>query len=177
MLVVIIIIIYYLDLEIIIMSALYNNNDHVADFAVGSMPADYGYDDEGYNHKEDDTQHQIKPRILILGLRRLVDERERERELIFLLFSKRSGKSSIKNVVFHKMQPNETLFIETTTKTNVEDVSCCSFITFQVYDCAGQVDIFNDPTLDHQTLLKGCGSLIFVIDAQVYSNMFKMFSI
>jgi hypothetical protein len=75
------------------------------------------------------------------------------------------------------MQPNETLFIETTTKTNVEDVSCCSFITFQVYDCAGQVDIFNDPTLDHQTLLKGCGSLIFVIDAQVYSNMFKMFSI
>ena len=51
------------------MSSLYNN-DHVADFAVGSMPADYGYDDEGYNHKEEDTQQQIKPRILILGLRR-----------------------------------------------------------------------------------------------------------
>ena len=30
------------------MSALYNTNDHVADFAVGSIPADYGYDDEGY---------------------------------------------------------------------------------------------------------------------------------
>ena len=65
------------------------------------------------------------------------------------------------------MSPNDTLFIETTTKTQVEDVSCCSFITFQVYDCAGQVDIFTDPTLDHQALLKGCGSLIFVIDAQV----------
>lgn len=42
----VVIIIYYLDLEIIIMSALYNNNNHAADFAVGSMPADYGYDVE-----------------------------------------------------------------------------------------------------------------------------------
>ena len=68
------------------------------------------------------------------------------------------------------MPPADTLFLETTTKTIVEDVSCCSFITFQVYDCAGQVDIFNDPTLDHISILKGCGSLIFVIDAQVSRN-------
>ncbi|KAK2556389.1 Ras-related GTP-binding protein C [Acropora cervicornis] len=38
-----------------------------------------------------------KPRILLLGLRR-------------------SGKSSIQKVVFHKMSPNETLFLESTNK-------------------------------------------------------------
>ena len=40
------------------------------DFSVGSMPADYGYDDEGYNNKDDDLEKPHKPRILILGLRR-----------------------------------------------------------------------------------------------------------
>ena len=66
------------------------------------------------------------------------------------------------------MEPSDTLFLESTTKTNLEDISCCSFITFQVYDCSGQVDLFTDPTCDYNALLKGCGSLIFVIDAQVY---------
>lgn len=79
----------------------------------------------------------------------------------------RSGKTSIKNVVFHKMEPSDTLFLDPTTKTNLEDISCCSFITFQVYDCSGQIDLFSDPTCDSTALLKGCGSLIFVIDAQV----------
>lgn len=64
------------------------------------------------------------------------------------------------------MEPTDTLFLESTTKTNLEDISCCSFITFQVYDCSGQIDLFSDPTCDSTALLKGCGSLIFVIDAQ-----------
>lgn len=66
------------------------------------------------------------------------------------------------------MEPSETLFLDPTTKTNLEDISCCSFITFQVYDCSGQIDLFSDPTCDSSALLKGCGSLIFVIDAQVF---------
>lgn len=82
-------------------------------------------------------------------------------------YSIRSGKTSIKNVVFHKMEPSDTLFLDPTTKTNLEDISCSSFITFQVYDCSGQIDLFSDPTCDSNALLKGCGSLIFVIDAQV----------
>ncbi len=65
------------------------------------------------------------------------------------------------------MEPSDTLFLDPTTKTNLEDISCCSFITFQVYDCSGQIDLFSDPTCDSSALLKGCGSLIFVIDAQV----------
>ena len=64
------------------------------------------------------------------------------------------------------MEPSDTLLLDSTTKTNLEDISCCSFITFQVYDCSGQIDLFSDPTCDSNALLKGCGSLIFVIDAQ-----------
>ena len=33
-----------------------------------------------------------------------------------LLILNRSGKSSITSVVFHKMQPQETLFLESTTR-------------------------------------------------------------
>jgi Ras-related GTP-binding protein C/D len=64
------------------------------------------------------------------------------------------------------MQPNDTSNLESTTKTNIEEISCCSFISCQVYDCSGQVDLFSDPTCDYNALLKGCGSLLFVIDAQ-----------
>lgn len=121
------------------------NNSEV-DFSVGSMPANYGYD-ESFSREDDLNESQFKPRILIMGLRK-------------------SGKTSIKNVVFHKMEPTETLYLESTTITSLEDISCCSFITFQVYDCLSNIDIFSDPSCDCNALLKGCGSLVFVIDAQ-----------
>jgi Ras-related GTP-binding protein C/D len=34
----------------------------------------------------------------------------------------RSGKSSISNVVFHKLPPSETLYLETTTKIKKESM-------------------------------------------------------
>ena len=45
---------------------------------------------------EDDIT-EVKPKILLFGLRR-------------------SGKTSIRKVVFHKMSANETIFLESTTK-------------------------------------------------------------
>uniref|UniRef100_A0A3B4BHM2 Ras-related GTP-binding protein n=1 Tax=Periophthalmus magnuspinnatus TaxID=409849 RepID=A0A3B4BHM2_9GOBI len=87
-----------------------------------------------------------KPRILLMGLRR-------------------SGKSSIQKVVFHKMSPNETLFLESTNKIYKDDVSSTSFVQFQIWDFPGQVDFF-DPTFDSEMIFKGTGALIFVIDAQ-----------
>lgn len=45
-----------------------------------------------------------KPKILLFGLRR-------------------SGKSSIQKVVFHKMSPNETLFLESTNKIIKDDIN------------------------------------------------------
>lgn len=61
---------------------------------------DQAYIDFGYHDYEND--HQIsdmdkKPRILLMGLHR-------------------SGKSSIQKVVFHKMSPSDTLFLESTNK-------------------------------------------------------------
>jgi len=87
-----------------------------------------------------------KPRILLMGLRT-------------------SGKSSIQKVVFHKMPPNETLFLDTTNKIVKNDVSNSSFVQFQIWDFPGQIDFF-DTTFDADMIFSGCGALIFVIDAQ-----------
>jgi len=89
---------------------------------------------------------ESKPRILLMGLRR-------------------SGKSSIQKVVFHKMSPNETLFLESTTKIIKDDVSNSSFVQFQIWDFPGQIDFF-DPAFDSDVIFGGCGALVFVIDAQ-----------
>ncbi|CAH2252565.1 ras-related GTP-binding D [Pelobates cultripes] len=89
---------------------------------------------------------EVKPRILLMGLRR-------------------SGKSSIQKVVFHKMSPNETLFLESTNKICREDVSNSSFVNFQIWDFPGQIDFF-DPTFDYEMIFRGTGALIFVIDSQ-----------
>lgn len=91
---------------------------------------------------------EVKPRILLMGLRR-------------------SGKSSIQKVVFHKMSPNETLFLESTNKICREDVSNSSFVSFQIWDFPGQIDFF-DPTFDYEMIFRGTGALIFVIDSQVF---------
>lgn len=90
---------------------------------------------------------EVKPRILLMGLRR-------------------SGKSSIQKVVFHKMSPSETLFLESTNKICREDVSSSSFVSFQIWDFPGQIDFF-EPTFDYEMIFRGTGALIFVIDSQV----------
>lgn len=78
----------------------------------------------------------------------------------------RSGKSSIQKVVFHKMSPNETLFLESTNKIVKDDINNSSFVQFQIWDFPGQIDFF-DSTFDYDMIFGGCGALIFVIDAQV----------
>ncbi|XP_034943653.1 ras-related GTP-binding protein C isoform X3 [Chelonus insularis] len=78
---------------------------------------------------------------------------------------RRSGKSSIQKVVFHKMSPNETLFLESTNKIIKDDISNSSFVQFQIWDFPGQIDFF-DPTFDSDMIFGSCGALVFVIDAQ-----------
>lgn len=78
---------------------------------------------------------------------------------------RRSGKSSIQKVVFHKMSPNETLFLESTNKVVKDDINNSSFVQFQIWDFPGQIDFF-DPTFDSDMIFGGCGALVFVIDAQ-----------
>jgi Ras-related GTP-binding protein C/D len=63
------------------------------------------------------------------------------------------------------MSPNETLFLESTTKIIKDDVSNSSFVQFQIWDFPGQIDFF-DPAFDAEMIFGGCGALVFVIDAQ-----------
>lgn len=66
---------------------------------------DHPYIDFGYGEFDND-QHDMdkKPRILLMGLHR-------------------SGKSSIQKVVFHKMSPSDTLFLESTNKIVKDDIN------------------------------------------------------
>lgn len=133
---------------------------------VSSFPKDFGYgpeesggcadEDEGAGRgggggdgddDDDDGGGDSKPRILLMGLRR-------------------SGKSSIQKVVFHKMSPNETLFLESTNKIYKDDISNSSFVNFQIWDFPGQIDFFDPTTFDSEMIFSGTGALIFVIDAQ-----------
>uniref|UniRef100_A0A1I8HQN7 Ras-related GTP-binding protein D n=1 Tax=Macrostomum lignano TaxID=282301 RepID=A0A1I8HQN7_9PLAT len=92
------------------------------------------------------TPPEEKPRILVMGLRR-------------------SGKSSIQKVVFHKMSPNETLFLESTCKIQKDEVSDCSFIQFSVWDVPGHIDYLTD-IFDTSDTFASTGAIVFVIDAQ-----------
>ncbi|KAJ5490792.1 GTP-binding protein gtr2 [Penicillium diatomitis] len=85
-----------------------------------------------------------KPRLLLMGLRR-------------------SGKSSIASVVFHKMPPNETLFLESTTRIQKDSIH--SFMDFQVWDFPGQLE-YLEPSFDLEDIFGSLGALVWVIDAQ-----------
>ncbi|KAJ6078360.1 hypothetical protein N7467_008113 [Penicillium canescens] len=85
-----------------------------------------------------------KPRLLLMGLRR-------------------SGKSSIASVVFHKMPPNETLFLESTTRIQKDSIH--SFMDFQVWDFPGQLEYF-ESNFDLEDIFGSLGALVWVIDAQ-----------
>nr|SVE86764.1 EOG090X06NC [Daphnia similis] len=116
-------------------------------YEVGSYTKDYN--DGPYDGESDlnvNSNPEGKPRILLMGLRR-------------------SGKSSIQKVVFHKMSPNETLFLESTNKIVKDEISNSSFVQFQIWDFPGQVDFF-DSNFDCEMIFGGCGALVFVIDAQ-----------
>lgn len=111
-----------------------------------SFPRDFNYGPEDGEGDSAVAVPEHKPRILLMGLRR-------------------SGKSSIQKVVFHKVSPNETLFLESTSKIVKEDVTNCSFVVFQIWDLPGHLDYF-DSTFDSEHIFGGCGALIFVIDSQ-----------
>ncbi|XP_023241396.1 ras-related GTP-binding protein C-like [Centruroides sculpturatus] len=125
----------------------YEDDDNYPHVACGSFPKDFNYGlDEGDGDYPNSLPGECKPRILLMGLRR-------------------SGKSSIQKVVFHKMSPNETLFLESTNKIVKDDISNSSFVQFQIWDFPGQIDFF-DPTYDIEMIFGGCGALVYVIDAQ-----------
>ena len=127
---------------------------------------------------------QERPRLLLMGQRRFVIPTGVEYARMKLSWGSfhRSGKSSISHVVFHKMPPTETLFIESTTRITKNPIQYVflilftggqllnylggrSFMDFQVWDFPGQIDFF-DATFDFENIFGEQGALIWVIDAQ-----------
>eukprot|EP00735_Rhodelphis_limneticus_P012470 TRINITY_DN5740_c0_g1::TRINITY_DN5740_c0_g1_i1::g.14538::m.14538 TRINITY_DN5740_c0_g1::TRINITY_DN5740_c0_g1_i1::g.14538 ORF type:complete len:355 (+),score=58.59,sp/Q9HB90/RRAGC_HUMAN/65.36/6e-145,Gtr1_RagA/PF04670.7/7.3e-69,Arf/PF00025.16/6.7e-06,MMR_HSR1/PF01926.18/7.5e-05,MMR_HSR1/PF01926.18/1.9e+03,Ras/PF00071.17/0.00017,SRPRB/PF09439.5/0.00058,Miro/PF08477.8/0.00073,Miro/PF08477.8/5.2e+03,AAA_14/PF13173.1/0.14,AAA_14/PF13173.1/4e+03,AAA_14/PF13173.1/9.7e+03,AAA_16/PF13191.1/1,AAA_16/PF13191 len=122
-------------------------NKSVDDFAYSSpssFPRDLGYGSK--LAARGSAQPEKKPCIILMGLRR-------------------SGKSSVQRVVFHKMSPHETLFLENTTKLTKHDISNSAFVQFQVWDFPGLHDSYH-PQNDAQSIFSQCTALVFVIDAQ-----------
>ena len=114
----------------------------------------------------------FRPRILLTGLRR-------------------SGKTSIQRVIFTKMQPTQTQFLESTPHLTSNQFSCGSFINFQVQELPGQLQMFSSAQTsgsgqgtqassyddepmsnilrggyDMGRLLKRCNAVVYIIDAQ-----------
>ncbi|RMJ23909.1 GTP-binding protein [Aspergillus sp. HF37] len=61
------------------------------------------------------------------------------------------------------MPPNETLFLESTTRIQKDSIH--SFMEFQVWDFPGQLE-YLDPSFDLEAIFGTCGALVWVIDAQ-----------
>ena len=89
---------------------------------------------------------ETKPRVLLMGARR-------------------AGKSSIQKVVFHKMSPHETLFLDSTNKIVKNDIANSSFVQFEVWDFPGHVDTASAAVKPELTF-GSCGAMVWVIDTQ-----------
>lgn len=83
--------------------------------------------------------------------------------MILLMGLRRGGKSSICKVVFHNMQPLDTLYLESTSNPVIEHYS--SLIDLAVMELPGQLNYF-EPSYDSEHLFKNIGALVYVIDAQ-----------
>ena len=85
---------------------------NIGGVAVGSPQLISPHDDEH------DVFKDTKPRILLTG-------------------RQRSGKTAINRVVFHKMSPNETLFLQSTSKVQKDSINHSSFVRFEVWEFPG----------------------------------------
>lgn len=83
---------------------------------------------------------------------------------ILLLGLRRGGKSSIRQVVFHNMQPLETLYLESTSKPTEEHMD--SLVKIQVKELPGQLDLFQANQDDQSHLYSDVSTIIYVIDSQ-----------
>eukprot|EP00842_Homolaphlyctis_polyrhiza_P001815 jgi/Hompol1/2634/HPOL_001042-RA len=86
-----------------------------------------------------------------------------EKQRLLIMGLRRSGKSSILNVVFNKMSPDGTRFLEPTSMVSRNDI--LSFLNLQLWDFPGHIDLY-DPSFDAMQVFQQCGALVFVIDAQ-----------
>ncbi|CUS20717.1 LAQU0S01e13036g1_1 [Lachancea quebecensis] len=98
-----------------------------------------------------------------------------DKATILLMGLRRGGKSSICKVVFHNMQPLDTLYLESTSNPTMEHFS--TLIDLAVMELPGQLNYF-EPNYDSERLFKSVGALVYVIDSQdEYMNALTNFAI
>lgn len=88
---------------------------------------------------------------------------------VLLMGTRRSGKSSIQKVVFYKMSPHETLFLESTNEVRNRDVNTSALVQFQLVDFPGNYDFFDKRSkITPESVFGGnaAHALVFVMDAQ-----------
>ncbi|KAK5134512.1 hypothetical protein LTR08_006429 [Meristemomyces frigidus] len=90
------------------------------------------------------SRRKGNPKVLFMGLRR-------------------SGKSSIQKVVFQKLSPADTLFLESTTR--IETASMQSFVTFESAEVPSQLSAIA-PDFDHRAAFSSAGAVIWILDVQ-----------
>eukprot|EP01029_Cantina_marsupialis_P028944 TRINITY_DN778228_c0_g1_i1.p1 TRINITY_DN778228_c0_g1~~TRINITY_DN778228_c0_g1_i1.p1 ORF type:complete len:332 (-),score=64.48 TRINITY_DN778228_c0_g1_i1:302-1297(-) len=93
---------------------------------------------------------------------------------ILLFGAKGSGKTSLLKVVFERLSPHETLFLEETISLRIHESNSNPFTRFQVWDFPGgygQDYCFEDisyegRTITEEGIFKGAGVLVYLVDAQ-----------
>ncbi|KAK5704768.1 GTP-binding protein gtr2 [Elasticomyces elasticus] len=90
------------------------------------------------------TRRKGNPKLLFMGLRK-------------------SGKSSVQKVVFQKMSPADTLFLEPTTR--IEKASLQSFVTIDTAELPTSL-LASPPELDHHAVFSNMGAVIWILDVQ-----------
>ncbi|OCH86611.1 hypothetical protein OBBRIDRAFT_697804, partial [Obba rivulosa] len=84
-----------------------------------------------------------------------------ERTKILLLGLRRSGKTSIEQVLFHDLQPKQTFYLERTTRVTKRPYD--TVIPLEIWDCPGDIAL---EALKAEAPLSQFAALIFVIDIQ-----------
>ncbi len=83
----------------------------------------------------------------------------------------RSGKTSIDRVIFQKMSPHETLFLESTNYVDINNYLNNRLVQFQTWDFGGDLNLSSDVfymghSIPLETIFKRSNTLVYVIDAQ-----------
>mmetsp|Transcript_398 Transcript_398/g.476 ORF Transcript_398/g.476 Transcript_398/m.476 type:complete len:352 (+) Transcript_398:265-1320(+) len=101
---------------------------------------------------EEENVYANRPRILLTGARRC-------------------GKTSIQKVVFEKMSPHETLFLESTSQLEIKHIANNPYIQYEVWDISGDIALqegilYNGEILTPSMIFSGNVAMVYVIDAQ-----------
>ena len=69
------------------------------------------------------------------------------------------------------MSPHETLFLESTHHVDIHSIANNDFVKFQTWDFGGDMSLdhgvyYGGKLISTETALKGCSTLVYVIDAQ-----------